>query len=266
MQKLIRPLLLLPLLLSALPGQSVDPEVIHSEKRLTLEDIFLNRAYYIEDFRVNAWVEGGAAFLTTERTDPSGRRIGTGACIIRHDVTTGAESVFLDNSTLPPVDGGQPISIGSWQLSPDERWLLIASGERRIWRRSREAIYYLHDLQTGTTRRLAERAAPQSNATFSPDSRKVAYVMGNNLYVFDLYRGRTRQLTRDGSKEIINGQSDWLYEEEFGITRMYEWSPDGTAILYLRFDQGHIRSYPLKDELTQYPGITWVRYPKVGER
>ena len=257
MKKLTRPLLILPLLLGALLGQ-----------RLTLEDIFLNRTYSGESFNISAWVEEGAAFLTTRRTDPSGpdglSGTGTATFIIRHDVTSGEESVFLDGNTV--TMDGDTIPIGSFRLSPDERWLLIASSERRIWRRSREAIYYLHDLQTGTTRRLAERAAPQSNATFAPDSRKVAYVMGNNLYVFDLYRGRTRQLTRDGGEEIINGQADWLYEEEFFLTQAYEWSPDSKYILYLRFDQGHIRTYVLKDELGQYPELTRIHYPKVGER
>ncbi len=250
MKKLI-PFLLIILSVTLLPGQT--------GRSLTLEDIFLNRTYAGETFSLDAWIEGGSAFLTTKPTD-------TSTCIIRHDVASGEESTLLDSSALPPGDEDQPISIGSYQLSPDERWLLIASDERRIWRRSREATYYLHNLQTGATRRLAEGNAPQSNAAFSPDSRQVAYVMGHNIYVYDIDKGRTRQLTRDGSDDIINGQSDWLYEEEFGITRMYEWSPDGTAILYLRFDQAHVRTYVLKDELGQYPELTMIRYPKVGER
>jgi len=259
MQKLIRPLLLLPLLLSTLPGQPVDPEAIHSEKRLTLEDIFLNRIYYIDDFEINTWVEGGAAFLTGAFTD-------SGRVILRYDAATGEQLTFISGPILQWPDQDQIEEDFDFRISPDERYLLLPVNERCIWRRSREATYYLHNLETGATRRLAEGDAPQSNTAFSPDSRKVAYVMGHNIYVYDIDKGRTRQLTRDGSKEIINGQSDWLYEEEFFLTRAYEWSPDSKYILYLRFDQGHIRSYPLKDELTQYPGITWVRYPKVGER
>lgn len=259
MHKLIRPLLLLPLLLSALPGRPADPEVIHSEKRLTLEDIFLNRAYAVEDFEVDAWVEGGAAFLTGAFTD-------SGRVILRYDAVTGEQLTFISGPILQWPDQDQIEEDFDFQISPDERYLLLPVNERCIWRRSREAAYYLHDLQTGTTRRLAEADAPQSNGTFSPDSRKVAYVMDHNIYAYDIDKGRTRQLTKDGSKDIINGQADWLYEEEFSLTRTYEWSPDSRFILYLRFDQGHIRSYPLKDELTQYPMMTWVRYPKVGER
>ena len=249
--KMRTPILLILLWVALLPGQS--------SRRLTLEDIFLNRTYAGETFSLRAWVEDGAAYLTGAFTD-------SGRVILRYDAATGEQLTFISGPILQWPDQDQIEEDFDFQISPDERYLLLPVNERRIWRRSREATYYLHNLQIGTTRRLADGDVPQSNAAFSPDSRKVAYVMGHDIYVYDIDKGRTRQLTRDGSDDIINGQADWLYEEEFGITLMYEWSPDGTAILYLRFDQGHVRTYVLKDELGQYPELTMIRYPKVGER
>ncbi|MFB0515843.1 MAG: S9 family peptidase [Candidatus Neomarinimicrobiota bacterium] len=230
-----------------------------SDRQLTLEDIFLNRTYEGESFRVEAWIEDGTAYLTTEKTD-------SGRFVIRHDVATGEETVFLDSTALVVAGQEEPLPLDGYRLSPDERWVLFAGSERRIWRRSQEAAYILHERQTGVTRRLTAEARPQSNACFSPDSRYVAYVMGNDLYVYDLDKGKTRRLTKDGSESIINAQADWLYEEEFSLTRAYEWSPDSKSIIYIRFDQGHLPFYTLKDELQHYPALTQIRYPKVGER
>jgi dipeptidyl-peptidase-4 len=246
MIKLPRRFLLFPLLVSTLMAQ------------LTLEDIFIERAYTPPAYHIDRWIDDGAAFLVAKPTDQ-------GTVILRHDVASGEETVLLSGDFLRPAPSDDPDITVSYRRSGDGRWLLVAGGERRIWRRSREALYYLHDLQTGTTRRLTKDNRPQSNATFSPDNRMVAYVMANDLHVCDLATGKTKRLTKDGSEAIINGQADWLYEEEFSLTRAYEWSPDSKSILYLRFDQGHLPTYPLKDELQQYPQLTLVRYPKVGE-
>ncbi len=239
-------LLTLPVWFVALSGQ-----------QLTLEDIYLHGRYAVESFQPGPWVEGGAAFLVTLRTD-------SGTVILRQDLSTGEETIFMGSRALQVEN--QDIPIDSVALSPDERWVLIYTAGRSIWRRSSEMTYYLHDRRTGVTRRLAAGNRPQSNAQFSPDSRQVAWVMGNDLYVHDLERGKTRRLTKDGSDTIINGKADWLYEEEFSLTRAYEWSPDSKTIALLRFDQGHVRTYSLVDEMGQYPTVTTVRYPKVGER
>ena len=241
-------LLTLPVWFAVLSGQ-----------QLTLEDIYLHERYAVESFQPGPWVEDGSAFLVTERTD-------SGTVILRQDLVTGEETIFMGSTALQVRDRNTPISLDAYTLSPDERWVLVASGKRSIWRRSSETTYYLHDRRTGATRRLAAGNRPQSNAQFSPDSRQVAWVMGNDLYIHDLEKGRTRQLTKDGSETIINGQGDWLYEEEFSLTRAYEWSPDSKTLAFLRFDQGHVRVYPLVNEMDQYPVVTTVRYPKVGER
>lgn len=237
-------------------------------KKLTLEDMYLHDIYDAPEYSVGPWLEDDTAFLFVyhERY---------GMSIMHHDITKGTETVFLNVEQLKVDATGEPVTIGngrdapdekSFLLSPDERWMLLAGEEREIWRHSREAKYFIHDRKTGLNRRLTQEDNPQSNATFSPDSRLIAYVMENDLYVYDLESGSTRQLTKDGSETIINGQADWLYEEEFSLTRAYEWSPDNRFILFLRFDQGHLRTYPLADELQQYPQLTMVRYPKVGER
>ena len=105
----------------------------------------------------------------------------------------------------------------------------------------------------------------QMFAKFSPDSRSVAYVRGNNLWVTDLASGRATRLTYDGSDDVINGTTDWVYEEELGLRDAFRWSPDSRRLAYWRFDQTAVPSYPITDETdAQYPTVSVLRYPKAG--
>jgi dipeptidyl-peptidase-4 len=117
-------------------------------------------------------------------------------------------------------------------------------------------------------RGLASGAADpalQMFAKFSPDGRQVAFVRGNTLWVTDLASGRARQLTTDGSDDVINGTTDWVYEEELGLRDAFRWSPDGRRIAYWRFDQTAVPAFPMVSETAgQYPVVSVLRYPKAG--
>ncbi|HEY0779681.1 MAG TPA: DPP IV N-terminal domain-containing protein, partial [Gemmatirosa sp.] len=105
----------------------------------------------------------------------------------------------------------------------------------------------------------------QMFAKFSPDSRSVAYVRGNNLWVTELATGRATRLTYDGSDDVINGTTDWVYEEELGLRDAFRWSPDSRRIAYWRFDQSAVPAYPIVDATDgQYPTVSVLRYPKAG--
>lgn len=105
----------------------------------------------------------------------------------------------------------------------------------------------------------------QMFAKFSPDSRAVAYVRGNNLWVTDLATGHATRLTYDGSDDVINGTTDWVYEEELGLRDAFRWSPDSKRLAYWRFDQTAVPAYPIVDATdSQYPTVSVLRYPKAG--
>ncbi len=226
---------------------------------LTLEDIFPDRKYYQEKVAVVDWLatEGAVALRRMRAAD---------TVIVIHDLATGEEIPLWDRELLGASGIQRVYPMKDVDFSPDRRYVIIPANGRLVWRRSTEANYYLYDREGETIQPLTKAQQPQSNVKFSPDSRKVAYVMDHDLYVLNLDRDKTRRLTTDGSPGIINGQADWLYEEEFSLTRAFEWSPDSKSILFLQFDQRHLRVYPLVDELAHYPQITAVRYPKVGER
>lgn len=108
----------------------------------------------------------------------------------------------------------------------------------------------------------------QQVATLSPDGRKGAFVRDNNIYIADLISGKEKQITADGKAgEIINGLSDWVYEEEFGFDQAYQWSPSSDAIAFYRFDESAVPYYSMNTfNGLLYPVNQNFKYPKAGQR
>ena len=157
------------------------------------------------------------------------------------------------------------LAISDYTLSPDERSILIASGRHPIYRHSYTTSYSL--IRDGRVIPVLRDAEAPRDASFSPDGRSIVYSDRNDLYVYDIETQRTRRITDDGVwNEVINGTTDWVYEEEFGITRAYAFSPDGQKLAYLRFDESQV---PLM-EMMRFDGKLYNRaysfkYPKAGE-
>ena len=158
------------------------------------------------------------------------------------------------------------IGIDDYSFNRDETKALIATNKRSIYRRSYSAIYYLIDLETKEVQPLDPEREPQTLAEYSPDGTKVSYIHKNNLYIKDIASGKVKQLTKSGeNNKIINGTTDWVYEEEFSITKAYGWSPDSKWIAFLRFDETKVREYDMKYFFELYPTLYTFKYPKAGE-
>lgn len=155
----------------------------------------------------------------------------------------------------------------SYAFSADEAKLLISTETEPIYRHSTRANFFVYDRAAKSFTPLFEEGK-QMYATFNPAADKVAFVFNNNLYVKDLKSGNVTQITEDGEyNHIINGATDWVYEEEFAIARGFEWSPDGKNIAFLRFDESEVKEFTMQmynDEL--YPEHVTFKYPKVGEK
>src|SRR5213075_3226178 len=125
------------------------------------------------------------------------------------------------------------------------------------------------DLHTWELRKLGGSEAKESTlqfAKFSPDGTKIGYVRQNDLYVEDLATGRITRLTRDGSRSIINGTFDWVYEEELGLRDGWRWNPDGRSIAYWQLDASGVRDFLLNDVTDSLYAYTIpVQYPKAGQ-
>jgi dipeptidyl-peptidase-4 len=135
-----------------------------------------------------------------------------------------------------------------------------------IYRRSFQAVYYLYDLATQKLTPLDSEHTPQTLAEYSPDGTKVSFIHGNDLFVKTIANGKVEKLTQDGKRnKIINGTTDWVYEEEFSITKAYGWSPDSKYIAYLRFDEKAVPEYSMDTYGGLYPEAYTFKYPKAGE-
>ena len=169
-------------------------------------------------------------------------------------------------SDLKDEDGG-PIPIEAYQFNADETKVLVATDQESIYRRSSKAYYYIYDLKTKKTTPLSDKKlGKQRLAEISPAGTHVAFVRENNLFFKNLETNKEFQITYDGKiNEIINGATDWVYEEEFAIHKGFEWNADGTKIAYYTFDESKVKEFQLTYYGPLYPMEYKFKYPKAGE-
>ncbi|MFZ3218227.1 MAG: S9 family peptidase [Candidatus Acidiferrales bacterium] len=231
-------------------------------------DQLLHRMYASNDFEVKyfgpaRWQDGGAFYTTLE---PSAE-VKDAQDVVRYQTASGKREVLVSAAKLIPPGEKVPLALESYTWSQDKSRLLIYGNSAQVWRLNTRGDYWVLDLRSGELRKLGGDAPASSLmfAKFSPDGSKVAYVRANNIYVEDISKGSITQLTHDGSQAIINGTSDWVYEEELDVRDGFRWSPDGRRIAYWQFDTSGVGIFKLiynlgapKEIITGFP------YPGLG--
>jgi dipeptidyl-peptidase 4 len=233
------------------------------EQNQFLRDVFLKHAYSARPFGPARWLKGGESYTTVEPS-PTVR---SGDDIVRYDTATGNREVLISALDLVPPGATGPLDLEDYDWSSDMNRLLVYTNSQRVWRLNTRGDYWIFDRRAKTLRKLGGDAAPATLmfATFSPDGSTVAYVHNNNIYVEDAESGAPSELTKDGSQTIINGTSDWVYEEELDIRNAYRWSPDGKRIAYWQFDTSTVKNYALiYDVGAPYDVVTHIPYPQFG--
>lgn len=193
--------------------------------------------------------------------------------VLNFDRTSGTTSIDVyDYKTLKKVktlvNSNQLEAIpnfSDYTFSEDESNILLATDVTRIFRRSSLGTYYVYNTKTKDLSLVAEEQIQEP--TFSPDGTKIAYGYKNNLFVKDLNSGTTTQITFDGEKnKIINGITDWVYEEEFGFVRAFEWNAASDKIAFIRFDETQVPEFSMDVYGSAlYPTQDVFKYPKAGE-
>lgn len=184
--------------------------------------------------------------------------------VVQYDVVTGEQSrILFDTAFLTDYSD----LVTGYSFSSDEKKILLESQPRSIYRRSKEARYVVYESGKMNVTPVFDEGKIM-HAQFDPKGEKVAFVFDNDLYIKDLNSGILTRVTDDGKKnEIINGATDWVYEEEFSIVRAFEWAPDGNTLAFLRFDEREVPEFTMMEYRNDmYPTPVTFKYPKVGEK
>jgi dipeptidyl-peptidase-4 len=228
---------------------------------LTLERIFGGGEFAGEAGPSLRWRKQGG-YVTLE----SGKG---GQQIVAHDPATDKREVLVPDHWLIPAGENKALTIEGYEFSRDGSRLLLYTNSKRVWRVNSRGDYWLLDLSTRELKKLGGDTPPSTMqfATFSPDGKKIAYVHKNNIYVQDLRDLAIKQLTKDGSDELINGTFDWVYEEELHVRNGFRWSPDSQSIAYWQLDTSGVKDFHITNSSDgPYPRIITIRYPKTGEQ
>ena len=230
---------------------------------LTIDRIFNSSEFSGERFSQSRWIDEGKYYTVIE---PS-KEVEGGRDIVRYETETSSREVLVSAKLLIPEGKTKPVSINNYIWSANRNKLLIFTNTARVWRYNTKGDYYVLDLQSKNLQKLGGSAKPSTLmfAKFSPDENKVAYVCEHNIFVENLTEGKIIQLTSDGSKTVINGTFDWVYEEELDLRDGFRWSPDGKSIAYWQLDASGVGEfYMINNTDSIYSKIIPVQYPKVG--
>jgi len=231
---------------------------IYAQKDISVEKIYKNRIFTSKNVQNFNALKDGEHFTQVNNSN----------VLTKHKITqyNSQGETILDLNNL--VINGKKISVDDIQFSQDETKLLLISNTQYIYRHSFLATHYVYDLTTKKLQLVSTSHDLQSLATFSPNGKFVAYVADNNLFVSDLETQQTTQITFDGEKnKIINGATDWVYEEEFGLVKGLCWSPDSKHLAFLKFDETDVQEFGIEYNIGKlYPIVEKYKYPKAGEK
>ena len=233
-----------------------------TSSRLTVQRIFGSREFAARGAGQLRWLDDSTYVALQANPQQN-----DAAELVRFNARTGAREVLVPSTSLTPNGASAPLDVEDYFWSPDHKRLLIFTASERVWRENTRGDYWVLDLASHQLRKLGGDA-PKSTlmfAKFSPDGGRVAYVRQNDLYVEDVSGGAITRLTRDGSRTIINGTFDWVYEEELNLRDGFRWSPDGKSIAYWQLDASGVKDYDLiNDTDSLYSFVNPVQYPKAG--
>ena len=221
---------------------------VSAQQEITLEDIFTKGTFSAKGVAGFNSMSDGKYYSAQDDQDN----------IVRYSFATGKAVDTLAKSKEIGFSGF------SYEWSADESKLLILTNPKQIYRHSFSANISVYDLKTKTV--ITPFSDAVILAAFSPDGKKIAYVRSNNLFYYDLTSSKEFQITNDGkTNSIINGATDWVYEEEFALSKGFYWNTNSTQIAFYRFDESAVKEYGMPMYGKLYPEEYKFKYPKAGE-
>lgn len=234
-------------------NSEISKTTVNGTKEITLEEIW-DGTFSAE--RMNALNSMNGNFYSLLNRDENGN---TSVDKYSYSTLEKVETI-VSSADLKDLDG-----FSSYTFNDDETKLILGTQFKKIFRRSFSGTFYAYDV---ASKKLTLIGKDIQEPLFSPDNKKVAYAKGNNIFIKDFSRNALIQVTKDGKKNsVINGITDWVYEEEFGFVRAFEWSKNSRYLAFLRFDESNVPTFSMDivgKEL--YPDQQVFKYPKAGEK
>ncbi|MEI8646532.1 DPP IV N-terminal domain-containing protein [Pseudoalteromonas sp. Hal040] len=246
---------------------------------LSLEQIYKEKDFKAERSTYFTWLDDGTGYTVLEeresdknnqddkaKDDEHGVK---GNDIVFYNADGTGRKVLVSYEKLIPKGDKEPLTVESYQWSKDGKWLMVFTNGEQVWRSRSRGDFWLLNLETDSLYQLGGESIEAKKlmfAKFSPDSSKVAYVRDNNIYMEKVGSKAVTALTTDGNDTIVNGNFDWVYEEEFTIRDGFRWSPDNKSIAYWQLDTSGVKYFTMinnTDDL--YPTLKEFPYPKAGE-
>jgi dipeptidyl-peptidase-4 len=224
-------------------------------KTISLADIFTNKTFTSKSPADLKSMKDGEHYCVKE-----------GDSVFEYDYLNGLKTRWLFCTKDIKLSGSvTPLAIDDFEFSADETKILVKTDKEMIYRRSFIANYYVFVMASKQVIPVSKNGK-QEVASFSPDGSYVGFVRDNNLFFTNIGNGVEEQVTKDGLlNNIINGKSDWVYEEEFSFGKAYSWSPESNKIAYYRFDESKVKEYGMTKWGDLYPENYQYKYPKAGE-
>lgn len=225
---------------------------VSQDKNITLEDIWQDYVFYPSSIQGLNSMNDGIHFSKISKNDKD-------QFLNKYSFETGELIDSITNS----IDLG--FNIGDYSFSENEEKIVFATETESIYRYSSRSIFYVLDLNSKKVNKVSNDKVMY--ASLSPNGKKIAFVKENNLFIKDLESNKITQVTKDGkNNQILNGVSDWVYEEEFSLVESFFWSPQSDKIAYYKFDESKVAQFSMdffKQDL--YPTQYEFKYPKAGE-
>jgi len=233
--------------------------VIAQKKSIELKDIWGSPTFFAKG------VYGLQAMNHPQHFSNTAENMDGITCLIKYDYKSGKALDTILNAYNLKV-GDKTIEFEDYSFSADERYILLSTESEKIYRHSSKSLYYLYDTKSKSLTLITKNGKVQY-ASISPANDYIAYVMDNNLFLHNIAQGSAIGMTADGSKNvIINGATDWVYEEEFSMDVAYQWSPDGKYLAYYRFNESEVPEFSMTVYGDLYPKEERWKYPKAGEK
>jgi dipeptidyl-peptidase-4 len=233
-----------------------------AQKRdIELTDIWASGTFYPTTISGFVALNDGKTYCIKEKSEEGY------SVVNQYNYTTGekVKEIFSCNGVVD-ASGNAVTSFNRYQFNKEQNVVLFTFNSEAIYRHSTREEYVVVDLVTGVLKGRSKKGKVRY-PTLNPQGDKVAYVQDNNLYIQDLVKGKVKRITKDGEyNKIINGAVDWVYEEEFSMSRGFEWNADGTKIAFYKFDESEVKEWQMPVYGQLYTEQYKFKYPKAGEK